>query len=219
LYVATKKDGEAEKAFQRALSVYEYRSEKNDLVISSVLNGLAYIKARKHDYERAEPLLLRSLEIQEKQMGPTNPKTVEAMKNYACTDLMAREGRVPQKSDDPSKMAVKQRAICWLGGFMDNCADETQVIPGDVLKGKAIKLAFPPYPAAARGMHLSAIAFVAVLIDEVGNVIKARSVCGGHSDFNNVGVDAARLSTFSPTLVNQKPIKVTGVLVYNFIAQ
>lgn len=221
LYVATKKDGEAEKAFQRALSVYESHSEKNDLVISSILNGLAYIRIRKHDYVRAEPLLLRSLTIQEKELGPTNPRTVEAMKDYACINIRVREsgGGFLRKEPDETKRALKDRAICWLSGFKDNCKEDTKVKPEDVVNGKAIRLVQPPYPIEARQKRLSGRVFVAVLIDEAGRVIGARAVCGGHSELNAVGVEAARLSRFSPTRFNNSAVQVTGLIVYNFIVQ
>jgi TonB family protein len=219
LYVATKKDGEAEKTFQRALLVYESHSEKSDSVVSSILRGLAYIYVRKHDYERADPLFLRSLEIQEKQLGPTNSKTVETMKDYACINLWAHTGKSERnQASDPSK-ELKGRAMCWLAGFEDNCTKDDKVKPDDILNGKAIKLTAPSYPPEARQKRLTGRVFAAVLIDEAGNVINARAVCGGYPELNQVGVEAARSSKFSPTLVNQKAVRVTGVIVYNFIAQ
>jgi len=211
LYVATKKDDEADKAFQRTLSVYESRSEKNDLVLSSILSALAYVRVRKHDYERAEPLLLRSLEIQEKQLGPTNPRTVEAMKDYACLSLtMSNQGVFDRSEPD----ALRRRAGCWLFEFEKNCTEDDTLKSEGIINGKAVRLTAPRYPPAARQKRLSGRVFTAILIDEAGNVINARPVCG-----NQMAVEAALLSKFSPTLVNQKPIRVTGVLIYNFIAQ
>jgi TonB family protein len=221
LYLAEKKTSEADKLFQRCLAIYESHADSNKLVIARILERLANIRVLKADFDRAVPLYLRSVSIREKEQGESNPATINAMKNYACTDLLAHgnEAKVLANDSDSTGMALTRRAICWLGEFVDNCSEETQSKPEDVLNPKAIKLALPPYPPAARKNHLSGKAFVAVLIDELGNVSKARSVCGGYSDLNTVSVDAARSSKFSPTLVNQKPIKVTGVLVYNFIAQ
>lgn len=221
LYLAEKKTSKADELFQSCLAIYESHSEANRVVIARILARLADIRVLKSDYEGAVPLFFRSVTIHEKEQGESNPNTVAVMKNYACAYLLAspNKAKVLAKDPDSTEMQLKRRALCWLGEFVDNCAEETQVKPEEILNGKAIKLAFPPYPAAARGIRLSARVFVAVLIDENGSVIKARSVCGGHSDFNNVGVDAARLSTFSLTFVNQKPIRVTGILVYNFIAQ
>src|SRR5437870_5658562 len=131
LYVATKKDNEAEKVFQHALSVYESNSEKNEPAIGGILNALAYIRVRKHDYERAEPLLVRALQIQEKQLGSKNPKTVEAMKDYACFNLLTAKTVVLGPEPDP----LKRRAMCWLYGFQSDCTKK-ETKPEDVVTGK-----------------------------------------------------------------------------------
>jgi len=221
MYLAEKKTSEADNLFQRCLAIYESHSDSNKVVIARILERLAHIRVLKSDYDGAAPLYLRSVSIREKEQGESNPTTINAMKNYACTDLLAHGNRANVLRDDlhPTKMVLNRRAICWLGEFVDNCAEETQAVAEDVLNSKAITLVHPPYPPAARKNHLSGKVIVAVLIDELGNIIKARSVCGGHSDLNTVAVNAARLSKFSPRFVNQKPMKVTGVLVYSFVAQ
>jgi protein TonB len=58
---------------------------------------------------------------------------------------------------------------------------------------------------------------VQVTIDEQGKVISAKANCG-IIEFVEVSEDAARRSKFSPTLINGQPVKVTGVIVYNFVA-
>lgn len=214
LLVAAKKDGEAEKAFKGALSVYESHPEKN-LAIASVLQALAYIRVRKHDYESGESLLLRFVQIQEKELGPTNAKTVEAMKDYACLRFVSANKGIPRHREPD---ALERRATCWLVGFESDCSKE-DVTSGDVMNGKAIRLVQPSYPVGVRQKRLTGRIFVAVLIDERGNVINARAMCGGYPELNAAGVEAARLSKFSPTRVNDKAIQVTGWIVYNFLAQ
>jgi len=54
------------------------------------------------------------------------------------------------------------------------------------------------------------------MIDEEGKVIAANAV-GGHPLLWAVCVEAAKNSLFSPTLVADKPVKVTGVIQYNFV--
>ena len=56
---------------------------------------------------------------------------------------------------------------------------------------------------------------VEITIGEDGKVIKAKAVLG-HPLLQQSSVQAALLSTFLPTYVDGKPIKVTGVIVYNF---
>lgn len=91
-------------------------------------------------------------------------------------------------------------------------------ISGGVLNGKAISLPKPAYPAIARQAHASGTVVVQVTIDENGNVISARAV-SGHPLLQAVAVGAARQARFSPTKLSGQPVKVTGVITYNFVAQ
>ncbi|MGH9972252.1 MAG: TonB family protein [Pyrinomonadaceae bacterium] len=91
-------------------------------------------------------------------------------------------------------------------------------ISGGVLNGKAISLPKPAYPPIARQAHASGTVVVQVVIDENGNVISARAV-SGHPLLQAVAVGAARQARFSPTKLSGQPVKVTGVITYNFVAQ
>jgi protein TonB len=91
-------------------------------------------------------------------------------------------------------------------------------ISGGVLNGKAISLPKPAYPPIARQAHASGTVVVQVTIDENGNVISARAV-SGHPLLQAVAVSAARGARFSPTKLSGQPVKVTGVITYNFVAQ
>jgi protein TonB len=91
-------------------------------------------------------------------------------------------------------------------------------ISGGVLNGKAISLPKPSYPPIARQAHASGTVVVQVTIDENGSVISARAV-SGHPLLQAVAVQAARGARFSPTKLSGQPVKVTGVITYNFVAQ
>ncbi len=91
-------------------------------------------------------------------------------------------------------------------------------ISGGVLNGKAISLPKPPYPPIAKQAHASGTVVVQVTIDENGNVISAHAV-SGHPLLQAVAVSAARGAKFSPTKLSGQPVKVTGVITYNFVAQ
>ena len=84
-----------------------------------------------------------------------------------------------------------------------------------VINGKAINLVKPPYPAAARAVRAEGAVNVQVLIDENGNVVSATAV-SGHPLLRAVSVTAARQTKFTPTLLSKQPVKVTGVIVYQF---
>jgi len=91
-------------------------------------------------------------------------------------------------------------------------------ISGGVLNGKAVRLVQPPYPAIARSAHASGQVRVQIVIDENGNVISAAPV-SGHPLLQGAAVSAARASKFTPTKLSGMPVKVSGVIIYNFVAQ
>ena len=91
-------------------------------------------------------------------------------------------------------------------------------ISGGVLNGKALNLPKPAYPPIARAAHASGTVVVQVLIDENGNVVSAHAV-SGHPLLQAAAVGAARSAKFSPTKLSGQPVKVTGVIQYNFVAQ
>lgn len=90
-----------------------------------------------------------------------------------------------------------------------------KTISGGVLNGKAISLPQPVYPPIAKQARASGTVVVQVLIDEEGNVVSASAV-SGHPLLRAAAVNAARGAKFSPTKLSGKPVKVSGVITYNF---
>jgi TonB family protein len=94
----------------------------------------------------------------------------------------------------------------------------TAPISGGVLNGKATNLPQPAYPPIARAAHASGTVPVQVLVDEEGKVVTARAV-SGHPLLQAAAVAAARQARFTPTKLSGQPVKVMGVVTYNFAAQ
>lgn len=84
-----------------------------------------------------------------------------------------------------------------------------------VINGRATYLPKPAYPAAAIAVHAGGQVNVQVTIDEDGRVISAQAV-SGHPLLRGAAVSAAKSTRFSPTLLSKVPVKVTGVITYNF---
>jgi len=99
-----------------------------------------------------------------------------------------------------------------------NSSDSGKTISGGVLNSKAVNLVKPPYPPAAKAVRAAGAVNVQVTIDENGNVISASAI-SGHPLLKPSAVAAARQAKFSPTKLSGQPVKVTGVLVYNFVEQ
>lgn len=89
-------------------------------------------------------------------------------------------------------------------------------VSGGVLNGKATSLPKPAYPATAKAVGAQGSVSVQVLIDESGRVVSANAV-SGHPLLQAAAVAAARGARFSPTVLSGQPVKVSGVITYNFV--
>lgn len=85
-----------------------------------------------------------------------------------------------------------------------------------VINGSAISLPKPPYPPAAKAVRAAGAVNVQVTISESGSVISA-SATSGHPLLRAAAVQAARSAKFAPTLLSGQAVKVTGIIVYNFV--
>jgi TonB family protein len=97
-------------------------------------------------------------------------------------------------------------------------SEAPRTISGGILNGKAISKPQPPYPALAKAARASGTVTVKVLVDETGSVVSAEAV-SGHPLLQAAAIQAARQAKFSPTLLSGKPVKVSGLLTYNFVLE
>ena len=92
------------------------------------------------------------------------------------------------------------------------------IVSGGVLNGKAISKPQPAYPPIAKAARAQGTVTVQIVVDESGRVISASAV-SGHPLLQQAAVAAARQARFSPTLLSGQPVKVSGVITYNFVLQ
>lgn len=92
-----------------------------------------------------------------------------------------------------------------------------RTISGGVLNARATSLPKPAYPPAARAAKASGTVVVQVVVNEKGNVISAQ-VVSGHPLLHAAAVSAALSAKFSPTRLSGKPVRVSGVIRYEFTA-
>ena len=91
-------------------------------------------------------------------------------------------------------------------------------ISAGVLNGKATSKPQPPYPPLAKAARAQGTVTVQVTVDETGSVTSARAV-SGHPLLQQAAISAAKQAKFAPTLLSGKPVKVSGVLTYNFVLE
>ncbi len=88
-------------------------------------------------------------------------------------------------------------------------------VSGGVLQGSAIKKVQPSYPATARTAKVSGAVQVHITVDETGKVSDARFI-NGPPLLRDAALQAAKQWLFKPTAMSGKPVKVQGILTFNF---
>jgi protein TonB len=76
----------------------------------------------------------------------------------------------------------------------------------------------PSYPENARRAGAAGVVEVEVVIDITGKVISAKAT-SGPAVLRQAAEMAARMARFGPTLLSGQPMRVSGVISYNFTLQ
>lgn len=95
---------------------------------------------------------------------------------------------------------------------------ETKTVSEGVLQGSAIRKQRPTYPPIAKAARVSGPVQVVVTISEDGKVIDAYAA-DGNPMLRPAAVEAARQWLFTPTTLSKVPVKVQGMLTFNFVLQ
>lgn len=114
----------------------------------------------------------------------------------------------PPPRPNPPKPKAATRAIPEL----DN---RPLRISSSILQGKAIERRKPTYPPLAQQIRLQGDVSIEVMIAPDGHVESARIV-SGHPMLADKAREAALGWRFQPTLLNNVPVRVTGVIVFAF---
>lgn len=151
--------------------------------------------------------------------GAMNIKTTE---NWELLDggkalKVMRETASPRGTQNSEMYFTKRETVSGSDNSAGGMGAVSRKIAGGVLNGKALQLTKPGYPAEARESKASGAVNVQVEIDELGNVVSAKAVSGNEM-LRAASEEAARNSKFAPTMLSGVPVKVTGIIVYNFVA-
>jgi TonB family protein len=91
-------------------------------------------------------------------------------------------------------------------------------VEGGVINGRAISKPAPPYPLIAKAARASGAVGVRVVVNEQGDVVSAWAA-SGHPLLKAAAVEAASQAKFTPTTLAGRPVKVAGVITYNFVLE
>ena len=244
VYMALRKQRDAEPLFQRLIKSYEEFAPKDARLVRA-LQRLALVKFLSGEHEKTESLYNRALGIIENTYAVDDPAVASAASYLAeyyqavgdfkkAEPLYQRifaisEKRTPAGDSEDFRHA-RDRYACLLRKIgEDGKASEVQARPllsgarsapaaGSVINGKAIRLPKPTYPEEAKRARVAGTVLVQLVIDERGKVLRACAV-QGPSLLMRAAEVAAYNGEFTPTKVNGQPVKVTGSITYNFVAQ
>jgi TonB family protein len=132
------------------------------------------------------------------------------------TDSSSPTPAPPNPIDEPPSLAPPPPAA--NKNDTSSSTSKRAPISGGVLNSKALSLPAPAYPPAARAVKAAGTVVVQVTVDESGNVISAHAV-SGHPLLQAAAVAAARGAKFSPVKLSGEPVKVNGMITYNFAPQ
>jgi protein TonB len=90
------------------------------------------------------------------------------------------------------------------------------VMSKGVINGQAIYKPKPVYPPLAITLRKQGLVSVQILVDEKGKVISARAL-SGDALLRQAAEQAALQTKFSPTLLSNVPVKVSGTITFNFM--
>lgn len=206
IYASLGRDSEAEESLQQLLVLRETLHGADHAQVAPALLALASFYQLRGRETQAEQLYARAIAILEKQKDIDQTFYLTALERYAC---------VLRKTDKEREAEeIKTRAREIIGKQYDSA--RAQSIEGGVLNGKAISKPSPGYPPDAKALRVAGTVVVHVLVDETGRVLQACAMSGPPL-LRAASERAAYAARFTPTLLGGKPVKVTGVISYNYV--
>jgi TonB family protein len=197
--------GETEALFKRAVAIKEKQSVDPPGLADSLFN-LAVFYQKVGRSTTSIPIYQRAIAVQEKHFGPEGQPLITTLEQCACA--LRQEKKMVDAEEMEQRAALIER----------KAKPELFPVTGSVLEGKAIHKEQPPYPPAAKAERLSGSVLIKVEIDEAGMVTDAKILCGADL-LAGASREAALKWRFTPTTLNDKPVKVIGILTFKFTLQ
>ena len=245
IYNSKKKLSDAQQLFERALRVYEEKYGPDDRRVATTLDRLGYVHFYRLHYSETEDAWNRSLIIKEKVFGSASREVADQLhtiaefnrhrQNFDAAEalydraLMIMRTKLALDKQETEKLLEHYSCVYYETGKMEKLKglsrkympepatdSDKSLQSGSVLNGIALKMPKPEYPAKAKAIRAQGIVVIGVTIDERGKVIEAHDVCSNHPSLAQVSIDAARKAEFTPTKLSGQPVKVKGIITYNF---
>jgi tetratricopeptide (TPR) repeat protein len=190
---------------ERALALKEKTFGPDSPEVARSLFPLGHLSDLSGRRKGAAAYFRRFVEVMEKTKAGAEDDVAVAYLRLGC--LAGREGRRDEAE------AFEKRA----DEVFEAVRDKRGPVQGGVINGKAVSKPQPSYPSEAKFARAQGTITVAMLIGENGTVLSACAFGVGHPSLKAASEFAAYRARFTPTLVDGKPVKVRGVITYNFV--
>ena len=197
--------GKSEARLRRSLEIRERLEGDRSKRLAGPLRTLGQLHHGRGEYDKAVPFLTRALDLKYESAGTLLDEDLTLRETAICSL------RKVDRTSEADEIGRRFRSSTVGGPGIPK--DGT--ISGGVVNGKALELARPAYPREARANNDSGTVSVKVLINEAGKVVFACAVSGPKT-LQMTSENAAYQSKFSPTRLKGEPVKVSGVITYNF---
>jgi tetratricopeptide (TPR) repeat protein len=139
-------------------------------------------------------------------------EAINLMPDYAAN--YATRAEIYRKQSKTDLAEADSRKMIELKSGTESPPSSKPIDVG-ILNRKAIKLLKPTTPAIAKEAGVSVTVKVLVVLDEQGKVVSAEAF-SGPTTLYRTAQNAAANSKFPPILVDGKPARVMGIVVYDF---
>lgn len=200
----------AEKFYERAVALREKLNGADAKETLGAVWSLGNLKRSNNEFKEAAALYRRVYENRIKTFGANDFETHDAFARYRCA--LIKNGNKTQAE------TLKADFDAFKNNSTQSTTSGGQIVDGGVVTKNAINLARPPFTAEARTQRFSGEIRADIIIGEDGTVLHACAQGGNAAPPSQIAVveQAALRSTFKPTTIGGKPVKVVGVVVYNF---
>lgn len=218
-YISFRRDEykEAEKLLLRAFAVYEKFSGPELKQAERLALELAQLYRIQKENSKAESMYLRAIELDDKIEDKSNEsEPLYASSRYLC---FIYETRGADEGKKREKQMVEARAKAREEKAKQSADVENKIdggaLNGGVINGRAISKPVPSYPDDAKSRRIQGSVILQITVDEGGQVIKAKTICGPQA-LREVSERAALKARFTPTLLSGRAVKVSGIITYHF---
>lgn len=196
---------------QRELMLRENALGPNHPAVADVSRNIGELFFAKAKYKDADTAYRRFLQIYESAYSADSPKLLDGLYRYASLLITANQR--------PEALEIEKHAFRIENGVdFDRLVTQKNknVAQSGLISGLMTFGPTPAFPQDAKRAGIYGSVAIKLTVDERGQV-ESLKVLSGHPLLVEVSELAARRSTYAPALLEGKPVKVSGILIYNFL--